>query len=314
MTILPEISVLLPVFNAERYLKMSIDSILNQTFPDFELIVINDGSTDSSEQIILSYNDSRIKYYKNPQNIGLIATLNRGIDLCNGRFVARMDADDISLPERLQKQWDFLNNHSEFVMLGSGMEIIDSENQHIVNKKICFPAHLIKTQLFFKCAFVHPSVIIRKDILAEFRYNADYIHAEDYFLWSEIAFKYPVANLPEILIKYRIHQQSVSEQNQQKQIDTTKKIYAYHLSKLNIAPSVDELDLHFKLLQKPKHIAIFDKNERRNIKRWIEKLLKQNELLNVYDQNYFVTRLKYRWSLKKRLHIFFLNIVNIFKR
>ena len=302
MNILPEISVLMPVFNAEHYLKMAIDSILNQTFQDFELIVINDGSTDSSEQTIFSYNDSHIKYYKNPKNMGLIATLNKGIDLCNGRFIARMDADDISLPERLQKQRDFLNNYSEFAMVGGNMEKIDPENQHVANINKYCPAHLIKTQLFFKNAFAHSTMLIRKDVLTEFRYNANYIHAEDYFLWSEIAFKYPVANLPEILIQYRAHQQSVSKQNQQKQIDTTKKIYAYHLSKLNIVPSVSELNLHFKLLQKPKQIAIFNKNERRNIKIWIERLLKQNKLLNVYDQEYFATRLKYRWSLKKRLH------------
>ncbi|MDR0332225.1 MAG: glycosyltransferase [Dysgonamonadaceae bacterium] len=299
----PEISVLMPVFNTERYLKQAIDSILSQTFKDFEFVIINDGSTDSSEEIILSYNDSRIKYYKNAENIGLIATLNKGVDLCNGRFVARMDADDISLPERLQKQLDFLNANPQFVMLGGDMEVIDENNQHIKNVQKYCPPHLIRTQLFLESAFAHPTVLIRKDILAEFRYNAGYIHAEDYFLWSQIAFKYPVANLPETLIKYREHQQSVSKKYQHQQQDTVKKIYAYHIGKLNITASDAELELYYKLLFTPKLIAIFDKNERRNIKKWIEKLLKQNELLQVYDQKYFATQLKPFWNFRRKILI-----------
>ena len=311
MNNLPEISVLMPVFNGERYLEMAIDSILNQTFKDFELIIINDGSTDFSEKIIFSYNDSRIKYYKNSENIGLIATLNKGIDLCNGRFIARMDADDISLPKRLQKQWDFLNTHSEYAMVGSDMEKIDNNNQHIGNIKKYCPAQLIKTQLFFKNAFAHSTMLIRKDILNKFRYNENYIYAEDYFLWSQIAFKYPVANLPGILIKYREHQQSVSVQNEQQQEDTSKNIYAYHLNQLNINSSASELDLHFKLLKKPKHIDIFNKKERKSIEDWIERLLKQNEVLQIYDQKYFSDKLRYRWSWKKKLHIVWLKIINI---
>jgi glycosyltransferase involved in cell wall biosynthesis len=312
MSKLSEISVLMPVFNAERYLKLAIDSILNQTFQDFEFVIINDGSTDSSEEIILSYNDSRIKYHKNAENIGLIATLNKGIDLCNGRFVARMDADDISLPERLQKQWDFLNKRPEIVMVGSDVEMIDMQNQRIKDVQYC-PAYLLKTQLFFSNTFAHPSILIRKDILSEFAYNADYIYAEDYFLWSQIAFKYPVANLPEILIKYRVHQESVSLQNEQQQNDTVKKVHAYHFEELGIAPSAYELCLHYKLLYNPASIAIFNKSERKNISAWIDKLIKQNEAHQIYDQKYFSDKLKYRWSLKRKLYIVFLKIRDKFR-
>ena len=309
----PEISVLMPVFNAERYLKSAIDSILNQTFQDFEFVIINDGSTDSSEEVILSYNDSRINYYKNAENIGLIATLNKGMGLCNGRFVARMDADDISLPKRLQKQWDFLNKHPEIVMVGSDVEMIDVQNQRIKDVQFC-PVHLLKTQLFFGNTFAHPSILIRKDILSEFSYNSDYIYAEDYFLWSQIAFKYPVANLPEILIKYRVHQESVSLQNKQQQNDTVKKVHAYHFEKLGITPSTYELDLHYKLFHSPASIALFNRSERKNISAWIEKLLRQNEMLQIYDQKYFSYKLKYRWSLKKKLHIVYLKIRDKFRK
>lgn len=310
----PEISVLMPVFNSERYLKMAIDSILNQTFKDFELIIINDGSTDSSEEVILSYSDLRIKYFKNIENIGLIATLNRGIDLCSSPLIARMDADDISLPERLQKQWTFLNEHPEVAMVGSDIQIIDENNRHVKTVKKYCPPHLIQSLLFFKCAFVHPSVLIRKDILIEFRYSADYIHAEDYFLWSQIVFKYPVASLPEVLIKYREHQQNVSAQYRQQQEDASKNIYAYHLAQLHIFPSDNELSLHYKLLRNPSSVSIFNKNERKNISVWIEKVLKQNEILQIYDQHYLSNRLEYRWSLKKKIHIILLKVRDKFSK
>jgi glycosyltransferase involved in cell wall biosynthesis len=311
MSKLSEISVLMPVFNTERYLKMAIDSILSQTYKDFEFVIINDGSTDSSEEIILSYNDSRIKYYKNAENIGIVATRNKGIDLCSGRFIAILDSDDIALPERLQKQWDFLNANPELVMLGGAMELIDSENQHIGIVRADSPSHLIKTKLFFENRFVHSTVFIRRSILAEFRYSADYkFYAEDYFLWSQIVFKYPVANLPEVFVKYRVHQQSMSirTKNMEKQRNAIMKIHAYHLNKLDIYPSTEELNLHYKLLYNPGNILLFNKNERKNMTVWVEKMLSQNKVLQVYDNEYFLAQLKSRWSLRKKFRIVYLNI------
>jgi glycosyltransferase involved in cell wall biosynthesis len=307
----PEISVLMPVFNTECYLKQAIDSVLNQTFRDFELIVINDGSTDSSEKIVLSYSDSRIKYYKNSKNIGIVASRNKGIDLCGGRFIALLDSDDVALPDRLQKQWDFLNTHPEFVMVGGFVEKITSDNRHIRRSGKYCPPPLIKTQLFFRNTFAQSTMLIRADVIKEFRYSDDYsFYAEDYFLWTQIAFKYPVANLPEVLAQYRVHRQSVTIRT--KETDTQRnammKVHVYHLNKLNINPSSDELDLHYKLLYNPAAIALFDKNERKNITAWVEKVLKQNEILQVYDPKYFAARLKYRWSLKKKLHIIYMKV------
>ena len=308
---LPEISVLITVFNGERYLKMAIDSILNQTFQDFELVIVNDGSVDSTEAIIFSYNDSRIKYYKNSENMGIVPSANKGIDLCVGKFVARLDADDIALPERLEKQWNYLNARPELAMIGGAMELIGSENQHIKIIRADSPPNLVKAKLFFENIFVHSTIFIRRSILAEFRYNADYtFYAEDYFLWSQVAFQYPVANLPEIFVKYRTHPQSVSirTKNTEKQRDTIMKIHAYHLNKLDIYPSADELNLHYKLLYNPVGILIFDRNERKSMTAWIEKMLKQNEILQVYDNEYFSSQLKSRWSFRKKLRIAYLHL------
>ena len=135
MSKIPDISVLMPVFNSERYLKTAIESILNQTFQDFELIIVDDGSTDASENIIRSFESEKIFSYKNAGNIGLIATLNRGIDLCRGKYIARMDADDVSLPTRLEKQFNFLKKNPEYALVGSNAERIDDKNKHLRVKR-----------------------------------------------------------------------------------------------------------------------------------------------------------------------------------
>ncbi|HGF9542707.1 TPA: glycosyltransferase family 2 protein, partial [Acinetobacter baumannii] len=125
------VSVVLPAYNAELYLKEAIDSVLSQTFTDFELIILNDGSIDRTEEIILSYNDSRIVYVKNEKNLGLIGTLNKGINLAKGKYIARMDADDICLPERFKKQVDFLEKNNEIDLIGTNAIKINNNGDRI---------------------------------------------------------------------------------------------------------------------------------------------------------------------------------------
>ena len=135
-----KLTVLMPVYNAEKYLKPALESILNQTYKDFEFLIIDDGSTDKSLEIIKSYNDSRIRLIGHEQNQKLIATLNEGIKLAQGEYIARMDADDISAPERLQKQMEFLEKHPATVVLGCDFQIIDGHPRHIartINSSPC---------------------------------------------------------------------------------------------------------------------------------------------------------------------------------
>jgi glycosyltransferase involved in cell wall biosynthesis len=126
----PLISVVMPVYNAAQYLREAIDSILNQTFRDFEFIIINDGSTDRSLEIIQSYNDDRIRLI-NQKNTGLAKALNNGIAIAKSDFIARMDADDISIPERLTSQFSFLESNVDVVAVGSNAEVIDKEGNHV---------------------------------------------------------------------------------------------------------------------------------------------------------------------------------------
>ena len=125
----PQITVLMPVYNGEKYLRQAVDSILNQTFKDFEFLIINDGSTDKTLAILQEYKNKRVKIINNKKNIGLTKSLNKGLKLAKGKYIARMDADDISLSNRLRKQIDFLDKHNKIGVLGTQMKIINNSNK-----------------------------------------------------------------------------------------------------------------------------------------------------------------------------------------
>lgn len=221
----PAISVIMPVYNCEYFVREAIESILTQTFTNFEFIIINDGSSDNSEKIILSYKDERIKYYKNETNIQLIQTLNNGLNLANGKYIARMDADDISYPTRFEKQYSFLEKNSNFIICGSQIRYFG----HEIKRKVEWIKNNdedIKNQLFIGSCFAHPSVLIRKSIIDELniRYNNQYKHAEDYKLWSDLAAYGNFYNFPEVLLKYRISSNQISAINLKEQKRNTNNI------------------------------------------------------------------------------------------
>jgi glycosyltransferase involved in cell wall biosynthesis len=215
------ISVVMPVFNAEKFLAYAIESILNQTYPDFEFIIIDDGSTDDSLEIINKYEkqDDRIKVIINNGNIGLAKSLNKGIELAKGKYIARMDADDISLPERFEKQISFLENNPSIGVLGTSFKLIDGKN--IVQRKIDVfsDSHLIRWGMFFKCQMAHPSVMMRNSIFKDLgiRYEESLSSASDYDLWFQILSHYDMANLSTSYFLYRIHKNRISSTKKEEQ-------------------------------------------------------------------------------------------------
>ncbi|MFA5359793.1 MAG: glycosyltransferase [Patescibacteria group bacterium] len=208
-----KISIIMPVYNGEAYLKQAIDSIIGQTYVNFEYIIINDCSTDKSKEIIQSYSDSRIIYSENEKNLGVAKTLNIGIKKSNGDYIARMDADDISLPTRLEKQANFLENNKNVGIVGTNAKIIDT-NGKFINFYIRPIGHrAIKWTALFSSPLIHPSVMSRSIILKKFNYQKNFINCEDYELWSRLLFTSDVifANLNEFLIHYRVHSESVTQ-------------------------------------------------------------------------------------------------------
>ncbi|APC05321.1 hypothetical protein AOC10_01645 [Polynucleobacter asymbioticus] len=206
------ISVILPVYNGARYLRAAIDSILQQTYFHFELIIINDGSKDESESVILSFDDKRIRYYSQ-DNMGLAKTLNRGISLANGKYIARQDQDDISLPARLEKQVLFLEANPHTVLLGTRAQILEEDQPTARMQSHPLSDAELKLGLLFDNFFVHSSVMVNKDLLVETGgYCEDPFRQppEDYELWSRIMRVGQLANLPEPLLMYREVSSSMS--------------------------------------------------------------------------------------------------------
>ncbi|TAN58438.1 glycosyltransferase [Patescibacteria group bacterium] len=200
----PKLSVILPVHNAGSFLIEAIESILHQTFTDFELIIINDGSTDDSGNIIGEFQDPRIKAITQ-ENKGLRATLNIGLAAASGAYIARMDQDDISLPDRFEKQVAFLDAHPDYVLVGATYGYIDEQS----NITGSFPALLddedIKRELFTKSPFGHGTIMARTESLkgGGYTYSNEAVHMEDYELWIRFSVAGKYANLPEILYLWR---------------------------------------------------------------------------------------------------------------
>lgn len=204
----PKISVIMPVYNGEKYLKEAIESILNQTFKDFEFIIINDGSTDNSDKIINAYDDSRIKYLFQ-ENKGLPATLNRGIEIATGYYIARMDQDDISHANRLHEEVNFLDQNPDIYLVGTWIDIIDDQSNHLSITKYPLTSNYIRRAMTYNNPFAHGSVMFRKKIVE--KYNDNLKYAEDYDLWSRIAPRYETANIPKILYQWRVNPNGMSQ-------------------------------------------------------------------------------------------------------
>lgn len=298
MSDVPSISVNMPVYNGVKYLKQAIDSILNQTYTDFELIIIDDGSTDTSVDLIKSYRDPRIKLFQNNLNRGLAFSRNRAIEQSKGKYIAILDSDDIAYPERIKKQLDFLEKNPDYVMIGSWIDIIDENDQVSEDGvKLLVENDLLRTQLFFSNHFAQSSLLIRRSVFEEFSYNESYIQAEDYFLWVQIASKYKVANLQESLVQYRVHQESITMSKFEDQENCVKQIFVYQLSQLGLNDlKNDEIELHYKLLRYKYDAKLLNWVELKRILKWILKLQKQNNKYKIYVPIFFNSKLELFWS------------------
>jgi cellulose synthase/poly-beta-1,6-N-acetylglucosamine synthase-like glycosyltransferase len=201
----PAISVLLPVYNGSAYLLDSLESMLCQSFRNFELIVIDDGSRDDSAQIVQRLGDPRIRFYRQ-ENRGLAATLNRAIELSKAEYLARQDQDDLSLPERLEKQYNYVASHPQCALVGTWANIVSGTERTGRAHRHAAEDHHLKFDLLFDNPFVHSSVMLRKSAVESVGlYSTDSSRQppEDYELWSRLARRYEVANIPEALHIYR---------------------------------------------------------------------------------------------------------------
>ena len=224
----PLVNVVMPVYNNEKYLREAVESILAQTFRDFELIVVNDGSTDGSITVLEEYRqrDRRVVIHNHSKNQGIVAALNRGIRMGRSKYIARMDADDISLPNRLEVQSQFLNSHPNIGLVGSGARLINSTGRVIGYQSVVTGPLNLQWNLLFNNPLIHPSVILRREVLEKMSpyYSAEFIGAEDYDLWTRMALSTQFENINTPLIKYRLHPLSTTSALREHQLEAQLQI------------------------------------------------------------------------------------------
>lgn len=328
----PLVSVIMSVYNSEKYLNKAIESILKQTYTNLEFIIINDGSTDSSLKIIRKYLniDNRIKLIDNIENKGLIYSLNKGIELSKGKYIARMDADDISSKHRIKEQVEFMESNRDIILCGTS-SIIFLDGKEYIRKRINILSDYekVKANSIFECSFVHPSVILRSDIIKKenFNYKEDYKHAEDFGLWAELIPKYKVFNINKPLIRYRITKRSLTREankdlNQRKEV--LKKIYDNYLRNLNVKVSKEQLDIHYNIamiqninkgqykIQEKLDYLIYLDNKFKNIE--VSKCCANQFLKNcVYESNYKIYKQSKYYKILPITKIKFANLKYIYK-
>lgn len=209
----PSVSVVIPAYNAGRFLLPAVQSILAQTFTDFELIVIDDGSTDGSIATLSVFNDDRLRIERNDLNLGLVATRNKGLHLAKATLMAILDSDDIAKPDRLEKQVKRFRSDPDLALLGTCADIIDDDGTVVSEIDVWLYVHDdIRRELLNGNRFVQSSVMLRVDAARAVGGYPDYPDiAEDYALWLRLAEDYRVANLPERLVQYRVHGAQVSQ-------------------------------------------------------------------------------------------------------
>ena len=277
----PRITVLMPVYNGEAFLREAISSVLCQTFKDFELLVINDGSKDRSVAVIESVHDPRIKVIHNEVNKGLIYSLNKGFDLARGEYIARMDCDDISLPTRLEKQLNFMQAHPRVGISGTWIEVMGKKNYLM---KYPQGSESIRCHMLFYCAVAHPSVILRKEMIKRhgLYFDQSYVRAEDYELWVRaLSDNVQLVNYPEVLVRYRLRQDLLRTKLGKDQLATASRVRRNQLENMGFDAQEEDFWIHeaVSTCQMPCDKAHFGMAEK-----WLLKLRQENKQKGKYQE------------------------------
>lgn len=269
------VTVLMPVHNGALYLAEAVDSILRQTFADFELLVLDDGSTDDTPHILGACSDPRLAVIRNEKNVGVIAALNRGLEVAKGEFVARMDADDVALPNRLQRQVDFLRASPRTGLCGTWFRTIGDGRSTTVRPPTA--AEDVSAKLFYESPLAHPSVMFRRALFAvhRLRYSGDYPHAEDFELWTRVDHVTEIANLPEVLLQYRRHGEQISSARKAMQQESVDRILIRQLRRIH--PHASETDCGAHLAIVGNRVTDADRIPVEFAETWLTGLIRRNE-------------------------------------
>ena len=293
------ISVVMATYNTDiPMLQEAVDSILNQTFGDFEFIIVDDGSTNNSGQYLKSITDERIKIIRNPENVGVTKSLNIGLKAAKGKYIARMDADDISRPTRFEKEYAFMEAHPEVAVCGAVADTLVDGNR-IIPSNPNLPGDMEEYRvrlLFINPGPLHPTAFIRHETLLahQILYDEKLIHAQDYGMWETISHYGQIYTLEEVLLYRRKHDKQITKARRDIQIQCDKMTQKKILSDLLGDVSDAEVDLHYQYSSGYYPDAVITPE----VAQWYDRLIEANKSRRIYNQKKMENRII---IIKKRL-------------
>ncbi len=293
MSASPLVSVVVPAYNAASYLMETLQGISSQTLQDFELLVIDDGSTDGTPELLERYrvNEPRLKIIRQP-NLGPAAARNNGWRAARGRYIAWNDADDISLPLRLEEQVEYMESHPQVGVCGTWVEVLGRPGENFWS----FPLSDadIRSQMIFVSPFASSSTLVRSSLYKEegLAYNEDFRQAEDYELWSRAMDHCQMANLPVALLRYRLHSTSLSRSQKDIMLECARRVRQAQILRMDLQPSLEELDLHDRLSS---HGFYLYESLLPPAGRWLIKLLAANRRAHLFPDRSFKLAVGKRW-------------------
>jgi glycosyltransferase involved in cell wall biosynthesis len=290
----PLVTVFMAVYNGGKYIGEAIQSTLDQTFTDFELLIVNDGSTDDTLEVVSRFQDPRIRLEENQGNQGIFKTRNRGIAEARGKYFATLDSDDIAYPQRLERQVAYMEAYPDCVVCGGMARIIDAASKHLGNFEPPTGMKALPSYLFFANCFINSTTIIQTDILRELSYRNDFEPAEDYDLFCRLSYVGPIANIEDTVVDYRVHPGNATERKAQAKLNGELLIIRQNMERMGIVTDPEMLRLHHLFISKNFKESGFTLGD---IERHLLLLKSQNREKGLYDHRQFEAVLMWQWTI-----------------
>ncbi len=286
-------TVLTTVYNRAAYLGATIESVLGQSFADLELLVVDDGSSDASVEVAQSFRDPRVRVLRNPTNLGIPRTRNRGLAEARGEYLAILDSDDVARPDRLRRQVDFLDAHPDVAVVGSFCAWIDGRGRRLrrVKRRPVHPDD-VRAALLFRCPLQNSAAMGRTAVLRRFGYRSEFEVGEDYDLWTRLSAEHRLANLPLVLVDYRVHGERTPRRAMQR---LRGAIVRDQLRALGLEPSAEDLARHLRAIRCLKRTGESDQALLEWASEWLGRLRRANERTARYPEPAFSRALGRFW-------------------
>lgn len=294
----PLISVIMSTYNEEKYIETSLKSLLNQTFQEFEIIIVDDASTDNTRQLIQGLRDERIHLICNEENQGLTKNLNKALKYVTGKYIARMDGDDIAFSTRFEKQVQYMEKYPETMLVSCYTKSFGDSDLVFA---LPDDSEVLKVRMLVRPVYAHPGFMMRRELIeAGYQYNEEYRTAQDYEFASRVAEKYKIGLVPEVLLRYRVHKKQISAKAGNQQFNNADKIRKRQLERLGIQLSEAEWQDYQNLVKETKVNCLEDYSKVYEI---IQKMLRSNEKVKIYNPNIMEKTLKrmfYTWVIRNK--------------